>query len=418
MAEAIIAKSSSINADEINNIVQNAINNSKTLVHKTEIINESTVWQVPNGVINNQFEVRIFGGGGGGACYVENRGGVNGCGGGGGWMNNAILTLEPFSEISISIGGGSPAYYNNEVTDARTTLRGDSGGTTSFGTYLSANGGGFGYASYSGTKIKYGGGIGGSGGGGIYNNGSREGCTGYQFGGGGGRDWLNCPAGNGGTWGGGGGGAYKGGRGGTYGGGGGGANYGGNGGTWGGGGGSNGPYGRKGTYGGNGGNNTVDAQNGTNTYTYNNVDVTLRGWGRAGNECGGGGGYGGNGGTNYGGGGGYGGNGGTNYGGGGGYGGSGGDSNGGGGGYFSHGGNNNGGGGGYYGKGGNNSGGGGGYGKGGEGKVQKSSDTSLADGLYGGGGGWGYGTVNYKNDYIFVGKGGDGLCIIQYWKYE
>ena len=90
---------------------------SKSL--RTETITFNTNWTVPN-AINNAFDVRIFGGGGRGASSG---------GGGGGWMNNATLTLTPGDNISITIGAGG----NNEFH--RT------GGTTSFGTYLSANGG-------------------------------------------------------------------------------------------------------------------------------------------------------------------------------------------------------------------------------------------------------------------------------------
>ena len=145
---------------------------------RTETITGNTNWIVPLTRGNNSISVRLFGGG---------AAGTQSYGGGGGWMNNGEFTnLTPNQIIQITIGDGG----NNIGTQ--------SGGTTSFGTYLSANGG-------SGIN-------GGSGGGGW------EGGKGYQFGGGGG----NANGGDGGIWGGGGGGFYKnGGNGGTYGGGGG-----------------------------------------------------------------------------------------------------------------------------------------------------------------------------------------------------
>ena len=375
MSEAIIARRKG----------GSSVNVSKVL--KTETITGSTNWTVPS-AINNSFDVRIFGGGGGADEHET--------GGGGGWMNNATLTLTPGTNIYITIGAGG-------------TSNGYTGGTSSFGTYLSANGGTVGLGSSSGGDF-----------------GSGAGYRGYQFSGGG----AFRSGGNGGTYGGAGGGFNEGGSGNTYGGGGGcrfgiseyswGA-HGGNGGTYGGGGGGgymhkyyirndseiymyNVSGGIGGTYGGNGGTGFNNAEDGTNTSTWTNVanvnGVLLRGWGRAGSSVhnevnftsssmvnayasGGGGGFGGNGGKSnfeyegdyyvvmY---------------------------TGGGGGYGGHGGNNCGGGGGYFSRGGNNIGGGGGYGRGG--------DNSYAAG-YGGGGG-GYGNVN----------GGGGICIIQYYAWE
>ena len=246
---------------------------------RTEIITSNVNWQVPKLRGNNTVSVLIFGGGG----YVQ-----NGCGGSG-WMNNGEFTnLTPGTNIRITIGKGGT--QSNNV-----------GGTTSFGTYLSALGGN---------------GI--NGGSGGYSE--CRGGDGYQFGGGGGA-WYNYyssggDGGNGGTYGGGGGrGGFSqgidGGDGGTYGGGGGGGyiyaissspnkfyvgGNGGNGGTYGGGGSGGFAYlinlrdstrlgmwslnkGIGGTYGGNGGEKNINAENGTNTIGRADVPVELRGAG-------------------------------------------------------------------------------------------------------------------------------------------
>ena len=280
---------------------------------RTEIIASNVNWTVPNHKGN--ISVRIFGGGS--AYMPEGQGG-----GGSGWMNNGEFSnLTPGQIIPITIGDGD-IYSRGNFTG--------SGGTSSFGTYLSANGG-------SGPD----GGAGGPGG------------DGYQFGGGGGYVGHSSAyvygAGNGGIWGGGGGyGCYYGSRpswagdGGTYGGGGGGAvaTYyfqlsqsapGGNGGTYGGGGGggtsmlfnnmvsilnqykfiSNAGIG--GINGGNGGNGENISKNGINTIGNTSIQSNLRGNGRCGDTTpiniyhsgfgskyyygGGGGGYGGRGGS-------------------------------------------------------------------------------------------------------------------------
>ena len=330
---------------------------------KTVIFKESDTFIVPKAK-NQQFSVRIFGGGGGGGGdnYRASQGG-----GGGGWMNNAILTINQGDIVQVTIGkGGVGAIVPNSGSKTN-YLRGGNGGTSSFGTYISALGG---------TSGDGRGGDGGSGGGTYGSGTSINGGIGYQFGGGGGNQ------------------------------------LGGSGGKWGGGGGS-GPLSNRFNdslvprggclyensqnmkeitgYSGLGGNGLkynsslssnyykTDAENGTNTIGNTEVPESLQGPGITAGS--GGGGYGGCGGTIYGGGGGYGANGG-NYG---------------------------GGGGGYGGKGGDWGGGGGSYGPGGTGPDRDTNDTSKVDGIFGGGGaGCGF----YKQH---CGNGGDGICIIQYY---
>ena len=359
----------------------------KTL--KTEIITATKTWKVPQDIAST-ISVRVFGGGGGGSPYG---------GGGGGHMATKIVDLVKNTEVSVTIGAGGA---HNAM-----------GGVTSFGTYVSANGG---ESSFSYSGALKGGGHGGSGGGSsCYTTAAvtsygKGGNGSYGGGGGGGsNETTNTIAGggDGGTYGGGGGGGGSltstwSGRGGTgrngaYSGGAGYAKYGGGGGGY-----SSAGYSESSGYPPRGG-------NGLDT-TSLAVDFKGKGqYGEAGTKNpsggGGGGGYGGNGGNGgnsdsanqLGGGGG----------GGGGYGGNGGNGSlaggGGGGGYGGNGGN-----GGTYG-----GGGGGGYGyHGGGGKgADASGATSGGNGGIAAGGGSGTSKDN-------GGNGGDGVCILTYWLWE
>ena len=160
----------------------------KTVLNTLTFTNSNN-WKVPSTLANNTVSVRIFGAGGSGYIRYQSTGG------GGGWMNNGDVTVTPGQTIPITIGVGQAS---------------GAGGSSSFGTYLSANGGYIGY--------------GGSGGGSNDSTDDISSIDGYQFGGGGG---SSRDGGNGGMWGGGGGGGggyfhiFNGGHGGTYGGGGG-----------------------------------------------------------------------------------------------------------------------------------------------------------------------------------------------------
>ena len=333
-------------------------NAGKNLTLQTSMYTINTLFTVPESVDGN-FMVRIFGGGGGG-CYGRNSDGNFGAGGGGGWMNNGTLKLSKGSQIQIIIGSGG-----NKLGRVKSNSTADSGGTSSFGSYLSAFGGRGGSTIFDYSAIHTIGGYGGSGGGGAV------GGDGYQFGGGGG---YQEDGGNGGAWGGGGGGGDM-------------YSTGGSGGTYGGGGGGNINFGSSGWY------SNTNTIGWTNVITHFMNNSYARGSGSNGigeyHALGGIGGYGGRGGdgkqqTGGGGGGGYGGDGGYCSGGGGGLGGDGGAFSGGGGGYFSSG------------AGGdtNCGGGGGSYGSG--------SLTSTA--TYGGGGG-------------YDGNGGSGICFVQWYQY-
>ena len=259
---------------------------------KTELITNTKEYLVPK-ARNQEFTVMLFGGGGG-ASTMTNRITLQG---GYGNMNKGVLTLKRGDSINVVIG------INGRANEA--------GGTTSFGTYLSATGGGV--ADYPNNKQAEGGiGLGAKVIGGF---GRRTEYFSYTE-----RDesreswddpiqWYNATNG---TYGGGGGGVLiifpsnqsnmircSGGKGGIYGGG---------GGTY-----VNDPIKTGGNGCGNGGNGTIEAKNGTNTIA--NI-VDYNGYGERGvynqaiwngsswnyknlyTYCGGGG-YGGNGGTGY-----------------------------------------------------------------------------------------------------------------------
>lgn len=169
MAEAILSRSSSGSGSSKGQFDQ--------LI--TKIITENSTFIVPTNIIDNKISVRIFGGGGG---VVNNSWTTIGSGGGN--MNYGIINVTPNQSINVTIGKGGAV--------------GGNGGTTSFGTYLSATGGTIGNA------ITGNGGNGGTGGGGGYcGNGfssnitsSGHGGTGYYGGGGGGCGAMFINSGN------------------------------------------------------------------------------------------------------------------------------------------------------------------------------------------------------------------------------
>lgn len=357
---------------------------TRTLTLKTQIITEDTEWIVPetaDGIIH----VRLFGGGAGG--WTDGYGKNGGCGG---CMAVGDFNIDPSSKVPITIGAGGTGSTYGDASKL-------TGGTSSFGTYLSANGGsassgGSGGGGGGGSGDRATGGIGlnfgGGGGGGSDNRNGGAGGNGGEYGGGGGAGCLGAWESSGTT--------YAGGSGGTY--------------------------------GGSGGSTSRGApQNGSPGTDTRTLTLDFTGEGKGGNAgaigsggSGGGGGYGGNGGNGggdnlnpYGGGGGGGG-----YGGNGGNGGTGGsyDSSahagggGGGGGYGGNGGNGgNGGDGNRYGGGG---GGGGGYGPTSTGGNGGSNGDSGEDatGYAAGGGASSRNSSGYNS-----GNGTPGICIITYY---
>ena len=261
---------------------------------KTEIFTTNRYFTVPKAK-DQEFHVRAFGGGGGASQisgFSNERAGYDLmviAGGGGGNMNNNTFILNQSESIQISIGSGGGKSIGR--SGAAPGVNGGSGGTTAFGTYLSATGG-EGATHFTASWRSVYGGSGGTGGGCCYFTNSCAGGGNAIYGGGGGciTEYDNPDT--------------------TY-----------------------ATSGRGGTYGGNGYGGSGAIKDGRNTM--GNVTLEFTGPGNAGGGYYGnaGGGYGGCGGTNCGGGGGYGANGGngvyrysaTACGGGGGYGGRGGD---------------------------------------------------------------------------------------------
>jgi hypothetical protein len=94
----------------------------------------SGVFTVPNGV--TQIEVEVWGGGAG--SYASVPGMPSGGGSGGGYARKRITSLTPGQSISVTIGAGGNGGTAYGAAAG-------SGGTTSFGTYVSATGGSLNY---------------------------------------------------------------------------------------------------------------------------------------------------------------------------------------------------------------------------------------------------------------------------------
>ncbi len=132
------------------------------------------------------YRILCVGGGGGGGVSEESDDGGGG-GGGGGFATAKTASLGGNYTITIGAGGAGGEIVNYEIVSAKT------GGTTSFGTILSASGGRPGGSNESSSSGGFGGtgGSGGGGGGGCsssgnYANGGKGGNGDYGGGGGGG----------------------------------------------------------------------------------------------------------------------------------------------------------------------------------------------------------------------------------------
>ncbi|HBA8077225.1 TPA: phage tail protein [Escherichia coli] len=115
-----------------------------------------STWNVPDIVKKGRrVRVKVIGGGGsGGYPSISSTNAAGGGGGGGGGVSESVIDLTGIDTVTITVGSGG----KGQNTSAR---NGNPGGTSSFGTYLSATGG------YGGGQIS--GGVGGEGVGGQIN---------------------------------------------------------------------------------------------------------------------------------------------------------------------------------------------------------------------------------------------------------
>lgn len=97
-----------------------------------QVFTSSGTWTVPAGVTKAKVTV-IGGGGGGGGCGSASGNNRYGNGGGGGGGSIEVVTgLTPGASVTVTVGAGGTAASN---------ANGGSGGTSSFGAFLSATGG-------------------------------------------------------------------------------------------------------------------------------------------------------------------------------------------------------------------------------------------------------------------------------------
>jgi hypothetical protein len=95
----------------------------------TSYFTSSGTWTKPSGI--NKVEVEIMGGGGGGSAVQSNNtsGGQSGSGGGAGGYGYAVYDVTNINSVAITVGSGGSGGS------------GSTGGASSFGTYITANGG-------------------------------------------------------------------------------------------------------------------------------------------------------------------------------------------------------------------------------------------------------------------------------------
>lgn len=147
-----------------------------TLSGMVVVLTESGDLTCPSG----SYAVIAWGGGGGGGCGIDYY--LAGGGGGGGYVTAKTISIDSETVVPITLGaGGNPG--TKYVTGNKAEYEGSSGGTTSFGSFLSASGGAAGENRATGGS----GGTGGGGGASAYSDQTYDtsGGTGAQGGSGG-----------------------------------------------------------------------------------------------------------------------------------------------------------------------------------------------------------------------------------------
>lgn len=107
-----------------------------------ETITSDRDWTAPT-ARDQKFEVILYGGGGSGSCDGNYFSSIGGAGGGSGEMKTGEFIINAGTRVDISIGSGGQGIHNGTTrcNDFIDYIVGKSGGTTTFGTYLCANGG-------------------------------------------------------------------------------------------------------------------------------------------------------------------------------------------------------------------------------------------------------------------------------------
>lgn len=104
-----------------------------------DIITNNETWTAPEAK-NQEFEVSVWGGGGAGSISSFDEP-IGGAGGGSGYMKSAKLTIPAGEAVDITIGAGGQGCSGTTANAFTNAYVGQSGGTTIFGRYLSAEGG-------------------------------------------------------------------------------------------------------------------------------------------------------------------------------------------------------------------------------------------------------------------------------------